>query len=331
MKKRALVGLSSPTFYDYHHLAPKAANDTSTSPNPIVENVIGLAVFYDEIWFACESLCPASIRGQPNVKYLDRDLQKDERKGCVDDLRRAVEGDTDAVRAVAAENFQRYWPAVEDAGAFWTDPRHRRIDNHTHSLRIDGVDLWASSNMAGKMLNDLACARRLGMDLVLNTFNLNIYNCLFPNQFDPLAQSASNAICGSALIRCEIPNAMTRYGPSQKVFEYVSNSPTRADFRRYIADRSPDDAYRCYTQYAQEIESHTLDTLRRSAEEIHPVKGIVKIFWDALAGLVVPGPAQRLGRWYVSQVDVPPDGAAAFLYELRSRARQADGSAAGAS
>lgn len=69
--RRAFVGFSSPIGYSYGIDATKTDNDQSSSPNPVLFGSMGLLTLYDEIWFACESLCPQSMRGLPYVKYLD--------------------------------------------------------------------------------------------------------------------------------------------------------------------------------------------------------------------------------------------------------------------
>ncbi len=74
MVKRALVGTSTPIGYDYKNQAQKASSDLDDSPNPIIYGSMGLFIIYDEIWFACESLCPQSMRHLPYVKFLDREF-----------------------------------------------------------------------------------------------------------------------------------------------------------------------------------------------------------------------------------------------------------------
>lgn len=49
MTKSIYIGLSGPTYYDYANNAKRSSNDVSSSPNPILENAFGLAIFYDEI------------------------------------------------------------------------------------------------------------------------------------------------------------------------------------------------------------------------------------------------------------------------------------------
>ncbi|WP_138438232.1 hypothetical protein [Marinobacter alexandrii] len=323
MKKEAFVGLSSPIFYDYQNVAPKAPNDDRSSPNPVIENAIGLAIFYDEIWFVCESLCPASLRGQSNVKYLDKDLDPVVARSAVDILSLENENQSllHTVGETARANFTGYWDAVKKAGTYWEN-EEPRMDNHTHGLNIFDKNLRASSNDPEIIVNDLECAKFLRMDLSLNTFNVNIYNKLYPNQFDPLAQAAENTICSNAIINCRVNNAISKAGPVDKIYDYASTSPTAKDFRRYIEDRSPLDAYGCFQQLSDEIDDHIARTLRKSSESVHPVKGIMRSLWSFGQGILIPEGIRDVSRWYLAQVKVPPDGAAAFLWDLQQKSNQ---------
>ena len=167
------------------------------------------------------------------------------------------------------------------------------------------------------MLSDLECASLLDMDLSLNTFNLNLYNAIFPNCFDPLAQVANNTICSSALINCKVPNAITRFGPDESVFDFASTNNTGKEFRKYISDRSPDDAYQCYSEFSQEIDSYIKKVLSKNASEVRAFEGLARIVWDSIKGIIIPTPLEKTANWYLSQVKSPPNGAAAFLYNLK--------------
>lgn len=74
--RRAFVGFSSPIGYRHHGLATVTKNDVNgMPPNPILYASTALLVLYDEIWFACESLCPQSMRKLPYVRFLDQHLK----------------------------------------------------------------------------------------------------------------------------------------------------------------------------------------------------------------------------------------------------------------
>lgn len=58
MKKRvAYIGISYPLLYDYRHQANKSLNDLSDSPNPIIENPLGLMRFYFYVKVFVQIIC----------------------------------------------------------------------------------------------------------------------------------------------------------------------------------------------------------------------------------------------------------------------------------
>jgi hypothetical protein len=70
--RSAFVGFSTPAGYCYGASSPKLANSDS-SPNPVLVGGLGLLILYDEVWFACENLCPENMRHLKYVKFLDRE------------------------------------------------------------------------------------------------------------------------------------------------------------------------------------------------------------------------------------------------------------------
>ena len=73
--RRAFVGFSSPIGYDHRFKATETKNDRDPAPpNARLFGATGLLLLYDEIVFACESLCPENMRGLDYVKFLDRDF-----------------------------------------------------------------------------------------------------------------------------------------------------------------------------------------------------------------------------------------------------------------
>ncbi|GAB2835275.1 hypothetical protein [Streptomyces daliensis] len=68
--KRALVGLSTPITYDYENVLGQTEHG-GTIPNAVLENVTGLLLCYDEIWFVSREFCPVDLRELPYVKFID--------------------------------------------------------------------------------------------------------------------------------------------------------------------------------------------------------------------------------------------------------------------
>lgn len=72
--RRAFIGFSSPVGYDTQISTTKTRNDRYPDTcTPMVFGTTGLLILYDEIFFACESLCPENMRALPYVKFLDQE------------------------------------------------------------------------------------------------------------------------------------------------------------------------------------------------------------------------------------------------------------------
>lgn len=327
MKRRIYIGLSGPTFFDYQHQAPKTANDGHSSPNPVLENALGLTVFYDEVWFLCESLCPQTLRGHDKVKYLDQQVNTQfagQYEAVVASLSDPCETAGQAHGDVLSSNFEHYWKKVERAGVYWSDRPGRALDNHSHALKILGVSASANSNRFDELGKDLALCRTLqrhgNFDLCLNSFTRNLYNRLYPNQFDPLVAASDHAMCGGAVINAFVPNCMTVNGPDPDVFDKIANSRYAAQFRGYIQARQIEDAYACHIEVIEEINHAISDATRRAADAVHPTRGLTSILIDVVHDQLQTGLLAKLGRW-VSGVAVPqPISAAAFVLDLKDGA-----------
>ena len=72
MKRRACIGLSSPTAYFYDHKHEHLKKEP-WEWNPILESPQGLITLFDELWFLSRVLCPVNLRREPYVKFLDDD------------------------------------------------------------------------------------------------------------------------------------------------------------------------------------------------------------------------------------------------------------------
>ncbi|MYX07833.1 hypothetical protein GTW98_13635 [Streptomyces sp. SID8375] len=68
--RRAFIGLSGPICYDYANPIREWAESQSDIPNPILENVTGTLLCYDEIWFLSREACPVDLHEVDYVKFV---------------------------------------------------------------------------------------------------------------------------------------------------------------------------------------------------------------------------------------------------------------------
>lgn len=323
MTSRIFIGLSGPTFYDYQNPARQTQNDAFGAPNPILENALALTVFYDEIWFLCESLCPQSLRGHASIRYLDRDIHKTSPNAVnavIEALSLAPEYGNDDTRAIVNRNFEEYWPRAQSAGAYWWDSEGRRIDNHTRSLKILGVHCVANSNSPATLLTDIAVhkalEKQLPTTLALNSFSQKLFASKFPTQFDPTMDANSTVRTGSLVINAMIKNCVSPTGPDPGIFDRIASSAYTRQFRGYLASKNIEDAAASYRDIAEEIDDATRNAVRREADLTHPVRGMSSILLDAATGYVGVGTVLKTTNWLLGIASPPPISAAAFILDL---------------
>jgi hypothetical protein len=164
---RAFVGLSGPIGYDFFNTTDKTDERDISAPNPLLEDVTGLLVCYDELVFLSRQLCPADLRGLPYVHFVsDRQdliaVAAAARDECLELI--ADEGGVEHVRG------ERFEPTIAamTAGA----STEFRVDNHTHYF-FAGEDFEAVANAASveNVLVDISIAAALGAgtDVVTNS------------------------------------------------------------------------------------------------------------------------------------------------------------------
>jgi hypothetical protein len=322
MSKVVYVGLSGPTYYDYKNCAQTSYNDASSSPNPILENAFGLAVFYDEIWFLCESLCPQSLRGHPNVRYVDRHFQGDQHSALRDQIKSILNNevpeelpsDEEATR----QNFAQYAEGLVKAGVNWG--AKGALDNHTHGLEILGAHTNANSNRIEYLHQDLKIAgllrKHTELDVSLNTFGQNLYKVLHPSQHDPALEVAKRAQLGTYIINARIDNLIDIGGPDAKIFEKIYENAFVTDFRKFLQFKDIGSAGEVYLDVVNEIDSAIKQQIRKAARDARPVRGLANMALEAAVDYSGLGTAQKMAKWYVSATNPTPLGAAAFLIDL---------------
>jgi hypothetical protein len=327
MGKAVYVGLSGPTYYDYRNQAPTSRNDTSSSPNPILENAFGLAVFYDEIWFLCESLCPQSLRGHPNVRYVDHHFREDKHEVLRHQIRSILKTDyydsLPSDEVAVRKNFDQYSQGLLKAGVSWGATG--ALDNHSHSLEIMGAHASANSNRISCLHQDLKILELLQatteIDISLNSFGQNLHKVLLPSEYDPTLEIAKRAQLGTYIINAKIENLIDIRGPDSTVFEKIHENAFVKDFRKFLMDKDVVSAGEVYRDVINEIEEAEKQQIRKAARDARPVKGLVNIALETAIDLSGLGAVQKLGNWYVSSATSTPLGAGAFLIDLEDSYR----------
>ncbi|WP_349931294.1 hypothetical protein ABNP34_03275 [Glutamicibacter mishrai] len=166
--KRAFIGFAGPLGYAYGHKRTELENETS-SPNAVLENVGGLLICYDELYFPTRNLCPVDMWELPYVHFL---LEEDETRQQTLTAITQASGSEVPDEINRGINFECWTPITL---AMQNGSREALIDNHTHGLQV-GENIYLSGNSGNpkNILTDIFVAQSLSLhvgeaDLILSS------------------------------------------------------------------------------------------------------------------------------------------------------------------
>jgi len=281
MKRIGFVGLSTPSFYDYGHPASRAASDTSSSPNPIIEGAFGALLLYDELWFLCRSLCPENMRSLPYVKFLDEQKQLPSfdpnwlpKPDQIFDPKalEAFRGSPDTYNEIK-ERAKVYWSPAPD--------------NHTHGLRVGDLQLGGNSWSVRNVVFDVLFAERLSqkVELITNSFTARL--------FKTEASVRDRLVLSEALILDAVPQFLSTAGPYHPCLEEVRESRYLTQFRKWIQTDAPFARSKEVEEIKKEVESKLAESQREVLLKYLDPKGTFKSAAETLLGVgldaLVPG------------------------------------------
>ena len=233
-KTSAFIGLAGPFGYDYRNPAPAVSSDDYSSPNPVLENVLGLLLCYDEILFLAPQFCPADMRDLPYVRFLSEDAD-------------AVASIEDALAAFNASEHAE-WEGGASFTSFAEISEEMRggreeefaIDNHTHGLRIGRAAVTGDAMRLDNAVRDMWVAAELGLahsDIIISSpaqqaLNTQIESELVSGHyFSPEKRAAANS-----LVSLQVQNFLGPTGSYHEGLEAIRDRRDVAEFRQFLME-----------------------------------------------------------------------------------------------
>jgi hypothetical protein len=323
--RRAFIGLSGPLGYDYKNQFEKIHLEEASSPNPILENAMGILLFYDELIFACPQVCPKSMRQLDYVKFLSELPNYEEKIKKINEKIKDLDIDSYRDLSEKIHGNKNYAKAIKkilgDSVSFTalnTSPRFL-IDHHTHGFYLGG-DEWtrASSFDIKGWLFDTE---------VMREFDLMKYDPIFNSNTLLIAEDFENKykesykLSDELLIR-NIPNYINESGPYNESIEELRHHKFIVEFRTHLDDIMANSNTKELEEIAKSVE-FAADEIRRKVflkhmKNYNSYWGLVKSTGTEIVGLVVPGIglATELGERYFRDKENKGFKWAAFLTEL---------------
>lgn len=235
-KKRAFIGLAGPFGYAYAHERPKLGGDYS-SPNAVLENVAGLLLCYDDLYFLSKQFCPVDMWDLPYVHFIMEDVAKAKSASIAIEQAHTFCSDESLDHQLNFTKFGEISAAMQSGSSV-----DFAIDNHTHGIQL-GPDLMVSgdANRAENVVSDVFVAQALSLttgdlDLVVSSPALSplvrskAEGSGIRADFDHPKRSLTSAI---TTIRTE--NFLTPRGSYHESYEELRHHPHIKEFRAYIS------------------------------------------------------------------------------------------------
>lgn len=242
MRTVAYVGLAGPFGYDYRHPSDRVNRLDGSSPNPVLENVSGLLICYDEVVFLSRQFCPQDMRELPYVSFLTDDSSA---RDALSELtsRESVaqlEGEVWDSEEVA----QPSWRAFSRVTQIMANGQDFAIDNHTHEVYLSQTSVVTGNSMRASLaLLDLSCARLLKdarVDVIIPSPLRPALRSLLPKELDSDYFSPEKRIAASEILGVRSPNFLTPEGSYNEIVEEARQHKRASEFRDYLRESDGD-------------------------------------------------------------------------------------------
>lgn len=298
MPRRAFIGLSSPLAYDYKPDLPRIDPRDGSAPNPVLEDAMGLLLFYDEIVFLSRHLCPVNMRSLEYVSFLTDREDFNERFRMV----QSAAAEQNELHPFGYEQFrsmldsfgqvistitgQPRTPISRDEAKFITD-------NHTHSIWLtDEISVRASCTDFRLMCVDWEVISQFELgdcDPIYNSANAQYYGQIVRCDAD---QHSPTTLAQQLVVR-HLPNYLGPLGPYHESIEELRQHQFVEDLRTYLDDLVASGDLSEVSKVASEMERIATEYRDRIFREHLSGRNeyftIGKAIITEVAGLAIPG------------------------------------------
>jgi hypothetical protein len=230
---RAFIGLAGPFGYDYVNEAPRVNELDNSSPNAVLENVLGLLLCYDELIFLSPQFCPADMRNLPYVRFLTDDAK-------------LLDKATTALSEYDASDKQPWsaYPSHDLYGQIVDEMMGARadqfaIDNHTHGIHLGEVIVKGNGMALDNAMRDLWVVAELGLERVDVIFNSPAQNALNLELERELGSggyfNSTKRTAATKLATLQVPNFLGPSGSYHESLEAIRGRNDVAEFRQFLS------------------------------------------------------------------------------------------------
>jgi hypothetical protein len=291
--KRVFVGLSGPIAFDYGKRPWR-----HDMPNPLLENVTGLLLCYDEIWFLSRNLCPEDLRDLPYVKFIEDDQALSERAlvACDQYKPLAVEAGEaktlDERIAVERSRGERTLEIVEFVKSQSEVPF--LFDSHSRGTKIG--EAYVGTSVPGSPENGIldwgvAQSLDLNLDVAINSPLATSLELLFEESPPEQAFQRWHIEAAELLLPLRTTDYLGDRGAYHESLEDLRAHRSVSEFRTFLAEAEAvdRDAIALSRHVSELAEKHCRDILERFVKGRSKVRTLGTASIGAAGNVVKPG------------------------------------------
>ena len=277
------VGLSGPVGYDYFRGGERPYGEVK--PNPVLEDITGLLLCYENLIFLSEDFCPEDLRELPYVSFLTDDADKYERA---------------ATAYAQAEELKKLYGKLPYGSVQKTFTRittsifgtPEGIDNHTRRLELDGFNCVGNSADTSNIFTDRMIAKSLELsqlDVLTNSVASEAMRSKVINPSHSETFNEWQIDVASAINTLQFPNKQGPCGGYDENIEKLRSNPSIRDFRRYLRGLQPlsADPQEMAEELYEVAREHASKLLQKRYRESSPLYKTIGRFGLSLAGSVL--------------------------------------------
>ncbi|GAB2835838.1 hypothetical protein GCM10027073_74250 [Streptomyces chlorus] len=304
-KRRAFLGDFAPAFLDYENLHEVYGKEV---PNAVLENVIGLTVCYDELWFLHRRLCPADMQDLDFVKFVSDDAQlakvaeevlQDSQRMLWDHWKRQHAGGPGGLPLPTPARNQRY-------ANRWA--RHQPLRDHLtnalrsagYACRLEGLKfsnhsfLGMHADMHQMSQWPIADALQLGpLDVIINSGS-SVLADLWPmtegNEPEDVQFEVHKVAALEEVLHLRSTDTLTAKGAYHEYIADLRKDKRIRDLREFLAGRpSPDGRAKALSQEVERLVSSYQREVNRRWNRPALLRTIGSMALSSIGNHLMPG------------------------------------------
>ncbi|MFF0527575.1 hypothetical protein ACFYT3_04215 [Nocardia amikacinitolerans] len=295
-RSAAYIGVAGVLAYDYKNPGSPKKFGNISNPNPILENVPGLLICYDDLYFLSREFCPRDMLELPYVHFVNELEDFSERAEIAYsqyvNIANEIEFDANPDRD-AVSGFDTWEETVE---SLLTPLLGFGPDHHTH-----GVALTPTWTVSGSGRDPRGAIVDLGTALALDKRNMDVILSSVASSFKPgskvfhhgmdLSRDHWRTSAASSLVEIATPSYLGVEGAYHPAYEELRSHKRIVEFRDFLkeVDAPHSDGKLLANEVVALADNHASNVLERFVKGKNKFRSVGIPILGGVLNSIVPG------------------------------------------